>query len=120
MGKLIETTEIWFLRRIMNVSWTDRKNNESILKRMKWKRWLLNTIRHRQLKFLGHIIRKGCLEHLVLIGKINGKKDRGRPRIKYFENMNFWIGKQGNEKIDLHAAQGRRNWHIMLVNVCSR
>ena len=95
---------------MLNVSWTDTESNESILKRMKWERCLLNTIRYRQLKFLSHVIHKGCLERPVLSGKINGKKDKGRPRIKYLENMNFWIRKQVYEKIDfLQAAQDRRN-----------
>jgi hypothetical protein len=121
MEKRLEATEMWFLRRMLNVPWTARETNESILKRTKSKRLLINTIRYRQLKFLGHIIRKGCIEHLVLSGKINGKKDRGRPRIKYLENMNLWIEKQGYTKIDfLHAAQDRKNWRIMLANVCNR
>jgi len=121
MEKRLEATEMWFLRRMLSVPWTARENNESILRRMKWKRCLMNTIRYRQLKFLGHIIRKGCLEHLVLSGKINGKKDKGRQRIKYLENMNLWIEKQGYEQIDfLHAALDRKNWRIMLANVCNR
>ena len=121
MEKRLEATEMWSLRRMLNVSWTDRESNESMLKRVKWERCLLNTIRYRQLKFLSHIIHKGCLEHPVLSGKINGKKDKGRPRIKYLENMNFWIGKQGHEKIDfLQAAQDRRNWRTTLANVCNR
>jgi hypothetical protein len=95
MEKQLEATEMWFLRRMLSVSWTDRESNESILRGIKWKRCLLNTIRYRQLKFLDHIIRKGCLEHLVLSGKISGKKDKGRPGIKYLESMNIWIEKQG-------------------------
>jgi len=121
MEKRLEATEMWFLRRMLSVPWTARESNESILTRMKWKRCLINTIRYRQLKFLGHIIRKGCLEHLVLSGKINGKKDKGRQRIKYLENMNLWIVKQGCEQIDfLHAALDRKNWRIILANVCNR
>ncbi|CAF3582803.1 unnamed protein product [Rotaria socialis] len=121
MEKRLEATEMWFLRRMLNVPWTAKESNESVLKRMKWRRCLLNTIRYRQLKFLGHIIRKGCLEHLVLSGKINGKKDKGRPRIKYLENISLWIEKQGYEKVDfLHAAQDRKNWRLMLANVCNR
>ena len=63
MEKRLEATEMWFPRKMLSVSWTARESNESIMKRMKWKRCLLNTIRYRQLKFIGHVIRKGCLEH---------------------------------------------------------
>ncbi len=121
MEKRLEATEMWFLRKMLGVSWTAKESNESIMKRMKWKRCLLNTIRYRQLKFIGHVIRKGCLEHQVLSGKICGKKDRGRQRVKYLESMNLWIEKQGYEKIDfLHAALDRRKWRIMVANVCNR
>jgi hypothetical protein len=119
--KRLEATEMWFLRRMLNVSWTARESNESIMKRMKWKRCLLNTIRYRQLKFIGHVIRKGCLEHQVLAGKICRKRDRGRKRMKYLESINILIQKQGYEKIDLlHAAHDRKKWRIMVANVCNR
>ena len=121
IDKGLEATVMWFLRRILSIPCTASASNESILNRMKWKRCLLNTIRYRQLKFLGHIIRKSCLEHLVSRREINGKKDKRRPRIKYLESMNLWIEKQSHEKIDFtRTAQDRKNWRIMLANICSR
>lgn len=49
MEKRLEATEMWFLRRMLNVPWTARESNESIFKRTKSKRFLINTIRYRQL-----------------------------------------------------------------------
>ena len=121
MGKRLEATEMWFLRKMLGVPWTARETNDSIMKRMKWKKCLLNTIRYSQLNFIGHVIRKGCLEHQALSGKICGKRDKGRQRTKFLENINLWIEKQGHERINfLHAAQGRRNWRIMVANICNR
>ena len=121
MKKRLEATEMWFLRRILGVPWTARESNESIMRRMKWKRCLLNTIWYRQLKFLGHVIRKCCLEHQVLSGKFCGKRDKGRQRMKYLESINLWIEKQGYEQIDfLHPARDRRKWRVMVANVCNR
>ena len=121
MGKRLEATEMWFLRKMLGVLWTARESNDSIMKRMKWKKCLLNTIRYRQLNFIGHVIRKGCLKHQASSGKICGKRDKGRQRTKLLENINLWIEKQGHEKINfLHAAQDRRNWRIMGANVCNR
>ena len=45
-----------------------------------WAMSLLKTIRQRQLRFMGHICRKGEIEHLAITGKIEGKRSRGRPR----------------------------------------
>ena len=121
MEKRLEATEMWFLRRILGVLWTARESNKSVMRRIKWNRCLLNTIRNRQLKFLGHVIRKGCLEHQVLSGKICGKRDKGRQRMKYLESINLWIEKQGYKKIDfLHAARARRKWRVMVADVCNR
>lgn len=47
MGKRLEATEMWFLRRMLSVPWTARENSETMLRRMKWKRCLMNTIRYR-------------------------------------------------------------------------
>jgi len=46
-------------------------------KRLKRQRYSVR-IRQRQLAFLGHLLRKHGLENLVVMGRINGKKARGR------------------------------------------
>ncbi|GFO12704.1 endonuclease-reverse transcriptase [Plakobranchus ocellatus] len=61
----LEAVEMWFIRRIMKVSWTKRKTNAKVVDMAGYNRSLLNTIRERQLKILGHIIRAGGLEKLM-------------------------------------------------------
>ena len=56
MEKRLEATEMWFLRKMLGVPWTARESNDSIMKRMKWKKCLLNTIRYSQLNFIGRVI----------------------------------------------------------------
>ena len=53
---------------------------------------LLVTIRRMQLRFVGHVVRKGGLEKLVIEGKINGKRQRGRQRLKYVEGLALTAG----------------------------
>ena len=74
---------MWFIRRMMRISWTEKRSNESILKEINTERSLIKTIRKRQLEFLGHIYRDKGLEHLALTGKIEGKRSRGRQRITF-------------------------------------
>ena len=50
------------------------------------------TIRRRQLRFVGHVLRKGGLEKLVQEGKINGRRQRGRQRLKFLEGLAFATG----------------------------
>ncbi|GFS15870.1 endonuclease-reverse transcriptase [Elysia marginata] len=56
--KKIEAAEMWFFRRMLRVPWTARKTNEEVLKETETTRSLMNRIRRRQAKFVGHIMRR--------------------------------------------------------------
>ena len=74
---------MWYIRRRMRISWTEKKSNEEVIEMAVYKRSLLKTIRKRQLQFVGHINRADGLEKQILTGKICGTKSRGRQRTKY-------------------------------------
>ena len=76
MEKKLEAVEMWFLRHMLSILWTDLVTND-VLRRARYQRNLIPTIRKRQLLFLGHIIRHEGLEELPLTVKIDGKK--GNP-----------------------------------------
>ena len=78
----IEGMEMWFLRRMLRVSWTEKRTNLEILNTARSTRKLISNVKRRQAEFLGHVMRKGKLEHLLTTGKIEGKRSRGRQRIK--------------------------------------
>ena len=80
MERKLAAVEMWFIRRMMRISWTEKKSDESVLKDANLERSLIKTIRKRQLTFLGHICRHKGLEHLSITGKIEGKRSRGRQR----------------------------------------
>jgi len=61
---------------MLRTSWTARKTNEEVLREAGVKRQIIAKIRGRQSRFLGHVLRRGKLEHLVTTGKIKGKRDR--------------------------------------------
>ena len=62
MVKKIEAAEIWFYRRMLKISWTDRVRNDEILHRADTKREIMTAIRRRQLRFLGHVLKLKQLE----------------------------------------------------------
>ena len=68
---------------MMILSWLQKISNECVLYMVGMERSLLVTVRRRQLRFVGHV-RKGGLEKLVLEEKINGERQRGGQRLKYF------------------------------------
>ena len=117
MTKKLEAVELWFYRRILKVSWTSHQINEEILKRMNTTGTLRKTIRQRQIRFFGHLIRKDGMESLSIMGKIDGKRSRRRQRTTYMyvKGMTSWTGTTPCELI--HAARDRNRWRIMTADV---
>ena len=58
----LEVAEMWYIRRIMRISWTEKKSNEEIMEMAGYKRSPLKTIRKRQLQFFWHINRADEIE----------------------------------------------------------
>ena len=57
----------------MRIPWIDKVRNEEVLQRAGTGMKLILEIRTKQMRFLGHLMRKNSLENLVLTGKIEGK-----------------------------------------------
>ena len=119
--KKLEAIEMWFLRRVLKISWTEKRSNQEVLAMANTKRSLINTIRKRQMKFMGHVYRNGGLEHLGMTGKVEGRRDRGRQRVTYVESLNTWAtAKEMSNPSFMKASNDRRQWRTMAVNACSR
>ncbi|GFO13084.1 RNA-directed DNA polymerase from mobile element jockey [Plakobranchus ocellatus] len=84
----LEATEMWFLRRMLRIPWTAKKTNERVLNEANKRRSLVRTIRKRQATCLGHVMRRGKLEHLVTTGKFEGKKKQRKTK----GEDNGWTG----------------------------
>ena len=65
----------------MRIPWSDKVRNIIVLGRAGVNRKLIEDIRIRQMRFLGHIFRKERLENLAVTGQIEGKRSRGRKRM---------------------------------------
>ena len=87
--KRIHSAELWIYRRILRVSWTEHKTDESILIELCTTRQLLGFVVRRKLSFFGHTIRDGGCELVkcVIQGKVIGKRRRGRPKTSYSSNI---------------------------------
>ncbi|GFN86363.1 eukaryotic translation initiation factor 3 subunit f [Plakobranchus ocellatus] len=107
---------MWFLRRMLRIPWTTKKTNERVLNEATNKRRsLVRTIRKRQATFLGHVMRRGKLEHLVTTGKLGGKRSRRRQREKIMDGLATWIG-AGKVLDTLAAVKDRDLWRDMIAN----
>ncbi|GFO38324.1 eukaryotic translation initiation factor 3 subunit f [Plakobranchus ocellatus] len=100
---------MWFLRRMLLIPWTAKKTNERVLNEANKRRSLVRTIRKRQATFLGYVMRRGKLEHLVTTGKYEGKRSRGRQREKIMDGP-------GKVSDILAAVKDRDLWRDMIAN----
>ena len=82
------------LRKILRVSWTEKKTNEWVLDKAGVKRKLLDTAKARKLAYYGHTMRKqgSCLEKEIMQGTMPDARRRGRPRTAWMDNIKTWIG----------------------------
>ena len=82
--------------------------------RAKVEEGLLLAVIKRQLRFLGHVIRKDELEYKVLQGRIDGKVSRGRPRRTYMKEVERITGISKTASI-LESARDTQIWEEMIT-----
>ena len=106
---------MWCYRKVMRLSWLKKISNERVVYMVGLERSLLVIMRRRKLRFVGHVVRKGGLEKLVLEGKINGKRQKGRLRLKYLGGLALTAG-CGALDI-LRRADDRSGFKYMIANI---
>ena len=72
----------------MRVSWTARKFNQSILKKISPECSLEGLMLKLKLQYLGHLMRRAdSLEQTLMLEKIEGRRRRGRPRMRWLDGI---------------------------------
>ena len=115
MERKLEAAEMWFHRRMLHISWKDHVTNDEVLRRGRTERKLINRIRAGQMSFLGHIMRKHGLENIVVTGKIEGERSRGRPRLNFMKSLSQLLKISEVEIIE--RTRNREEWKTMTANV---
>ena len=84
----IDAFELWCWRRFLRVPWTARRSNQSILKEVSPKYSLEGLILKLKLQYFGHLMRRtDSFEKTVMLGKIEGRKRRGRQRMRWLDGI---------------------------------
>ena len=106
---------MWLCRRMLRISWKEHKTNGEVLHKMKTKRLLSNTIKKRKYQYFGHIIRGDGIQRLLMEGRINGRRGRGRPRTMWTDNIKEWTKLSYNDCI--RVARDRERWRSMTADL---
>ena len=72
----------------MRVPWTIRRSNQSILKEISSEYSLEGLMLKLTLQYFGHLIRRtDSLEKTLVLGKIEGRRRRGRQRMRWLDGI---------------------------------
>ena len=84
----IDAFELWCWRRLLRVPWTARRSNQSILKDISPGCSLEGLILKLKLQYFGHLMwRAESLEKTLMLGKIEGRRRRGRQRMRWLDGI---------------------------------
>ena len=76
----------WYWRRLLRVPWTARRSNQSILKEISPECSLVGLILKLKLQYFGHLMwRADSFEKTLMLGNIEGRRRRGRQRMRWLD-----------------------------------
>ena len=83
----IDAFELWCWRRLLRVPWTARRSNQSILK-MSPGISLEGMMLKLKLQYFGHLMQRAdSLEKTLMLGGIEGRRRRGRQRMRWLDGI---------------------------------
>ena len=84
----VDAFELWCWRRHLRVPWAARRSNQSILKEINPEYSLEGLMLKPRLQYFGLLMRRADpLEKTLMLGKIEGRRRRGRQRMRWMEGI---------------------------------
>ena len=87
-GSCLLFHQLWCWKRLLRVLWTTRRSNQSILKEFSPGYLLEGLMLKLKLQNFGHLMRRaGSIEKTLMLGKIEGRRRRGRQRMRWLDGI---------------------------------
>ena len=84
----IDAFKLWCWRTLLRVPWTARRSNQSILKEISPECSLEGLMWKLKLQYFGHLKRRAdSFEKTLMLGKIEGRRRRGRQRMRWLDGI---------------------------------
>ena len=106
----MDAFELWCCRRLLRVPRTARRSNQSILKEISPEYSLEGLKLKLKLQYFGHLMRRAdSFEKTLMLGKIEGRRRRGRQRMRWFDGMTDLMDMMSLSELR-ELVMGREAW----------